>query len=86
MITKYTTTAKTTRNKRNNIAANVATRGIKNGCWPESVGAGSRTRFTPESELLLSLDDVLMDVGWVEGEFVGVPVLMTHSFSFGVIV
>lgn len=42
--------------------------------------------FAPGSELLLSLDDVLIDVGWVEGEFVSVSVLMTHSFSFGVIV
>ena len=42
--------------------------------------------FIPGSELLLSLDDVLIDIGWVEGEFVGVSVLMTHSFSFGVIV
>ena len=86
MIIRYTTTAKTTRNNRKRIAANVAMRGIKNGCWPGSVGAGSRRMFIPESELLLSLDDVLIDVGWVEGEFVSVSVLMTHSFSFGVIV
>ena len=51
------------------------------------MGAVSWRMFTlGEPELLLSLDGVLVVVGCVEGEFGGVSVLMTHSFSFRVIV